>query len=381
MFMKRTAVLTLLVLAAVVIWASVAYVQAREEIKLTTIIPDQTTALFKKGAIGATYLTTFVPNPDSIPDSALFVEGNVGIGTMTPATSLDIFSTHATPMIIKSTNAASMLLFKGDMPETSGPQGYYIGSSKAANKFHILGSSGIGNERLTIDSIGNVGIGTTNPENRLHVSLGNVENVRFESGTPANGYQLRIDNNNSTGSQRSAIGFRSNNVNRWVIGNDISCNGTNDFFICSGDAINRIYISPLGNVGIGLGVGAGGAVLPIHLIQLGGGAYCDGTTDWIAGSDKAYKKDIDYNFKYGLKEVEQLKPVYYVHKEDKENKKQIGFIAQDVRKVVPELVSGEEGALGLSYGQLAAVLVKAVQEQQAQIESLNKKISDLEKRK
>jgi hypothetical protein len=50
---------------------------------------------------------------------------------------------------------------------------------------------------------------------------------------------------------------------------------------------------------------------------------------------------------------------------------QIGFIAQDVEEVLPELVStSEKGMKGLSYGQLTAVLVKAIQEQQKQIEEL-----------
>jgi len=88
--MKRSAVLTLLVLAAVVIWASVAYVQAREEIKLTTIVPDQTTALFKKGVVGTTYLNTYRANPDSIPDNVLYVEGNVSVGTIAVPARLDV---------------------------------------------------------------------------------------------------------------------------------------------------------------------------------------------------------------------------------------------------------------------------------------------------
>jgi hypothetical protein len=56
--------------------------------------------------------------------------------------------------------------------------------------------------------------------------------------------------------------------------------------------------------------------------------------------------------------------------------KQVGFIAQDIQKTLPELVSGKEGdmtkgeTLGMSYGNLTAVLTKAIQEQQVQIEEL-----------
>lgn len=125
-----------------------------------------------------------------------------------------------------------------------------------------------------------------------------------------------------------------------------------------------------GYAGIFLGGNAGiGTSTPTHLLQLSGGAYSDGD-NWLPTSDRAYKKDIDYNFKYGLKTVEQLKPVYYVHKQDKTNKRQIGFIAQDVKEVIPELVSGEEGSYGLSYEQLTTVLVNAIKEQQKEIEEL-----------
>lgn len=136
---------------------------------------------------------------------------------------------------------------------------------------------------------------------------------------------------------------------------------------------NKIVVSIPCNVGIG-------TTSPNHLIELSGGAYCDGTGDWMAGSDRAYKKDIDYDFKYGLAQVKQLKPVSFIHQEAKDNKKQIGFIAQDVIKVIPEIVSGEEGAYGLSYGQLTAVLVKAMQEQGEMIRGQQKAISALEQR-
>ncbi len=64
-----------------------------------------------------------------------------------------------------------------------------------------------------------------------------------------------------------------------------------------------------------------------------------------------------------------LKPKWYRMIDD--DIEQIGFIAQEVEEVLPELVStSERGMKGLSYGQMTAVLVKAMQEQQKQIEEL-----------
>ncbi len=80
--------------------------------------------------------------------------------------------------------------------------------------------------------------------------------------------------------------------------------------------------------------------------------------------------------KYGLITVMQLKPVTYFYKADTTNHPEVGFIAQDVQKLIPEVVSGTEGdlakgeTLGLSYGNLVPVLTKAIQELKAENDSL-----------
>ena len=51
-----------------------------------------------------------------------------------------------------------------------------------------------------------------------------------------------------------------------------------------------------------------------------------------------------------------------------------GLIAQDVEKVLPEAVDGEEGEKTIDYNATIALLVNAVKEQQAQIKELKEKI-------
>jgi hypothetical protein len=54
-------------------------------------------------------------------------------------------------------------------------------------------------------------------------------------------------------------------------------------------------------------------------------------------------------------------------------KHQIGLIAQDVKKVIPEVVGkNNDGTLGVSYQHLVAVLIEAIKEQQKEIEELKK---------
>jgi hypothetical protein len=97
--------------------------------------------------------------------------------------------------------------------------------------------------------------------------------------------------------------------------------------------------------------------------------------NFIDASDIAYKENIE-PIQYGLDIIVNLKPKKYSLKAN--GIKAIGFIAQDIEKIIPELVSGEEGSKGISYGQLTAVLVKAIQEQQIIINDLKARVEALE---
>jgi hypothetical protein len=99
----------------------------------------------------------------------------------------------------------------------------------------------------------------------------------------------------------------------------------------------------------------------------------------IHASDKRLKKDIE-NLPYGLAEILVLEPKSYNWKSHEQQYKSFGLIAQDVQKVLPELVQvGEDKdqTLGLSYTELVPVLINAVKEQQAIIDEQNKKIDKL----
>ena len=95
---------------------------------------------------------------------------------------------------------------------------------------------------------------------------------------------------------------------------------------------------------------------------------------WQNASDFAYKEDIQ-DISYGLDTVKALRPRTFKMKgtdlgDGKGLDQQIGFIAQEVESVVPEVVDGEEGEKTLGYGVLTAVLVKAIQELEARVKEL-----------
>jgi hypothetical protein len=99
-------------------------------------------------------------------------------------------------------------------------------------------------------------------------------------------------------------------------------------------------------------------------------------------SDRRLKTNIN-DLQYGLKEILALEPVSYNWKTTPAVDKQIGLIAQDTKKTIPEIVSGNEetGKLSINYTELIPVLINAIKEQQQQIDLLKKDIESLKSKK
>jgi hypothetical protein len=114
------------------------------------------------------------------------------------------------------------------------------------------------------------------------------------------------------------------------------------------------------------------------IFEAGGDAHFD--QDVIAfsttPSDKRLKTNIQ-DINYGLDTIMKLTPKEYDWKKD--NRHDIGFIAQEVEEVIPEIVKDkkhfDKEIKTLDYEKLTAVLIKAVQEQQKQINELKEKLN------
>lgn len=132
----------------------------------------------------------------------------------------------------------------------------------------------------------------------------------------------------------------------------------------------RFTIGPTGNVGIGMDT-----TLASHLIQLSGGAYCDGGA-WVTGSSRELKKDIEpVAYQDALEAAMGLKPVTFRYKKSPDEK-HVGFIAEDV----PEMVA-VNSRKGVETMDIVAVLAKVVQEQQKAIANLQLEVESLKKTK
>lgn len=99
------------------------------------------------------------------------------------------------------------------------------------------------------------------------------------------------------------------------------------------------------------------------------------STDYNSSSDKRLKKNIK-TYANALQAVTNLRGVSFDWKET--GSKSVGLIAQEVEKVIPEVVTTDEaGHKGIRYTNLIGVLVEAIKEQQEQINTLKQQIEKL----
>ena len=126
------------------------------------------------------------------------------------------------------------------------------------------------------------------------------------------------------------------------------------------------------------------------LIISGSNATKASGTAWINPSDLRLKMNVG-DYSKGLAEVLKIKPkTWYFNKASgfDQTKKHLSPIAQELKLIMPEMVSTYKGKLNGKEQELLQVdasdmtwlLVKAIQEQQAIIEKLNQRITLLEQK-
>ena len=107
----------------------------------------------------------------------------------------------------------------------------------------------------------------------------------------------------------------------------------------------------------------------------------DDTGDYVVFSDARLKDDV-LPFDSALHQVLQLRPSTYRFKNASDpSARSVGFIAQEVEPLFPELVSEKDGLKGLNYSGLSVVAIKAIQELhtlvQAQQERLQRQEAEI----
>ena len=98
---------------------------------------------------------------------------------------------------------------------------------------------------------------------------------------------------------------------------------------------------------------------------------------------KHYQKKNIVASRYGLSHILKMNPVLYNWKtESNDASKHVGFIAQEMNQIIPEVIDIQKDAdnkemYGMKYTELIPVLVKAIQEQQKMIESLKSEMAEI----
>ena len=210
--------------------------------------------------------------------------------------------------------------------------------------------------------IAQTGIGTVAPINKLDIFAPKADPATI--GATSNG-NLRLGASN-TGNHVLDFGVSSSSTYSWMQARDRTAYST--FY--------NLLLNPNGgNVGIG-------TTAPTTKLFVNG----DITANSIAGtSDIRFKTNIRPVVN-ALDKVKALRGVYYNWNQkafpEKEfgAQNELGFIAQEVEKVVPEIVSKDntaEAYRSVKYDKLVALLVEAIKEQQKQIDSLKIKVNKL----
>lgn len=128
------------------------------------------------------------------------------------------------------------------------------------------------------------------------------------------------------------------------------------------------------NNNLGVGVNESSDLPLSYKLMVSGSIKASGTV--VQGSDSRLKEDI-YPIDNALSRIENIDGVYFTYKDSGE--KSIGVIAQDIQKILPEVVSEDNnGYLGVNYSGIVPVLIEAVREQNSIIKDLEDRISDLE---
>ena len=296
--------------------------------------------------------------------------GNVGIGTSTPSALLHLIQ-----------NTTNLNLY---LQNTNGSGKTWSLNSDNAGKFNIHDT--IAN-RITINSLGNVGIGTTNPviagTGFVGLSIYGVNGSSFvlTSGSGSHTYLYTPNNTDFSIENAGAQIFRAGSSERMRIfanGNVAVGTSTDTTFrftsqgeiLSDGDsaalfvqardlstryawyASNSTYLN-FYNTGNGVT-----------------GQFTRTNGAYTALSDVNKKKDFE-DSTIGLNAILGLKPTLFRMKDESDEvEKQLGFIAQEVKEFIPQAYIENGDFIGLQDRPIIAALVKSIQEQQKQIEEL-----------
>lgn len=388
------------------------------------------------GSGGATQLAKF-STPTNITGSYLYDSGiGIGIGTNVIHSQLQFLSTTANRKMVLFESADNEHQFYG-LGVNSSILRYQVADPLNSHVFYAASGIASSTELMRIQGNGNVGIGTSSPSTKLEVA----GQIKITGGSPGAGkiltsdatglatwttplpggisgtgtvnYAARFltsssigtgtiyDNGTNVGigtsTPNAPLQFANTNANRKIVlyentNNDhmfwgfgysggvlryqVATSAHNHIFYAGNGPSSSTEIMRIqGNGFVGIGTAATQKLSVFNGTTIG--HYT--TTGWVHSSDVRLKTNIK-PLQNALSKIVNLKGVSYNWKNNPDQNPQIGFIAQDVEKVFPEVVVVDSaGNYSMAYQNLVAPLVESIKElneqnivQQKQIEDQNK---------
>jgi len=262
--------------------------------------------------------------------------GNVGIGTPSPTTTLHISSSLAAT---NSINANAQIL-RLSRPTTTSVKydniaqfnlgAYAANDMSGSTRLDLAMNDGLSTATsniMTWTANGRVGIGTTAPDYPIHIYSGAPTSLYVESTTADNGGMLILN---------------ANTASNWA-------NNYHEFIMFKNQGTLIGSVTNNGTSGV----------------------------SFLTTSDERLKENIRPT-SFSIAELQKIQIKDFTYKSDKGTHQQTGVLAQQLYKVTPSVVTvgGADAALNpwqVDYGKLTPYLIKAVQDQQQQIEQLEKK--------
>jgi hypothetical protein len=306
----------------------------------------------------------------------VYVSGNLGIGTTNPISRLTVQGDVLVTGVVTAT------AFNGNINAGVGT----ITNLNLTN-LNVSGVTttallnvGTGGTIITTTSNGSIGIGTTNPLGPLQIGYAGTHtsfiidtngNLGLGTITPTStiteGVAHRTLHFYSPNSRQVSLRLDNGNTggNAWLLQSSggLAGNGQGKFSIYdkNNDAI-RFTVDSLGNIGIG-------TTNPTSKLTVQGDVLVSGvitSTDYNSASDINLKENIQ-PIENPIDKVLQINGVSFDWKET--GRSSMGVIAQEVERVLPELVSGVDSKT-VNYNGLIGLLIEVVKE-------LNNEIIDL----
>ncbi len=287
---------------------------------------------------------------------SLLANGNIGIGTSSPSQSLDVArsalfgSADNAAFAVDGTGFARMGFIKksGSNPVIASASGAPIifSQTNQTNVFNNIGTSVL-TERMRIAADGNIGIGTTAPEDALHVALTSTSN--------STGTRMLV-----SAADTGFAGYRQRNTNREYFTGILTNDSAWSIFDNTAQA-TRLSLDANGNLFLNQGT-----------------AFKPGGGSWAVLSDRRLKKDIE-PLNGALNHLMKLRSVTYEYIDPAKSHQfagtQTGFIAQEVETVFPEWVTeNADGYKTVAIRGFESLTVQALrelrQENEAEIAAL-----------